>query len=697
MSARHPLDRLLTPRSIAIVGASDNPSGMSGFSLRNLIATGYRGGLYPVNPNRETVQGLPAFASVAALPETPDTALIVLPAARVLAALDECRRRGIPTATVVSSGFGEGDAGAEGVARKKELDKFIATSGMRILGPNCIGPMNVTNSVIQRAAAYLPAELYSGGVTLISQSGGASLITLNRAQTHGVGLDLVLPTGNEADIGMTELFEYVVDRGTSQVICLFVESVRDGERFIRVAERARMAGVQMVAVKVGASAQGAEAVAAHTAALAGHDAAYNAVFRRLGIHRVRDYDGLHEVAGLLQRHGPLCGRRLGAVCISGAEAAWIADRCGELDLDLPAPSAATALALAGRLKYGAVENPLDLTGQLFSGDRALGASALKAVCSDSAFDAVLVSVTSLGIDVATWLGPLLADAQRDSGKPLFVSWWLAGERTQLAHDHLRELGLTVFDGTYRALDAIASAAPARSGWPGDHSAAGRPAESGGALDAAGPGGAPSTTGSSAAAQLEGIVPFVPGELVATAGEALAAAQRLGYPVVLKLAADGVTHKTEHGGVVTGIGSEKALRAAFAQLTKVLPPPFELQQMVTDGLELLVGAARDAVFGPMLTVGLGGVWTEILRDAVTEVAPVDAAGVIAMLQRLKAARILAGYRGQSAYDVASVAEIASRLSSWIAANPRVQAVELNPLVVRADGAVAVDALIERDSS
>jgi acyl-CoA synthetase (NDP forming) len=464
--------------------------------------------------------------------------------------------------------------------------------------------------------------------------------------------------------------------------------------------------VHVVAVKVGASAQGAEAVAAHTAALAGQDAAYDAVFRRLGIHRVRDYDGLHEVAGLLRRHGRLRGRRLGAVCISGAEAAWIADRCGELDLDLPAPSAKTALALAGRLKYGAVENPLDLTGQLFSGDRALGASALKAVCSDPAFDAVLVSVTSLGIDVATWLGPLLADAQRDAGKPLLVSWWLAGERTQLAHDHLRELGLTVFDGTYRALGAIASVAPARPGWPGD-----RPAESGRA--AAGdapspigrgdgpsttrPGGGSSATGASAAAQLAGIVPFVPGELVATAGEALAAADRLGYPVVLKLAADGVTHKTEHGGVITGIGSAEALQAAFDRLADVLPPPFELQQMITGGLELLVGAARDAVFGPMLTVGLGGVWTEILRDAVTEVAPVDPAGVTAMLQRLRAARILAGYRGQPAYDVAAVAEIASRLSSWIAANPRVRAVELNPLIVRPGGAVAVDALIERDLS
>jgi acetate---CoA ligase (ADP-forming) len=688
VSAGHPLDRLLAPRSIAIVGASDNPSGMSGFSLRNLIATGFRGGLYPVNPNRETVQGLPAVASVTALPETPDTALIVMPAARVLTALEECHQKGIPTATVVSSGFGEGDAGPEGLARKRELDEFIARSGMRVLGPNCIGPMNVTDSVIQRAAAYLPADLYPGPVTLISQSGGASLITLNRAQTHGVGLDLVLPTGNEADIGMTELFEYVIDRGTSQVVCLFVESVRDGERFIRVAERARVAGVHVVAVKVGVSSRGAEAVAAHTAALAGQDAAYDAIFRRLGIHRVRDYDGLHEVAGILQRHGPLRGRRLGAVCISGAEAAWIADRCGELDLDLPAPSAETGQALAGRLQYGAVENPLDLTGQLFSGDRGLAASALKAVCSDPAFDAVLVSVTSLGIDVATWLGPLLADAQRDSDTPLFVSWWLAGERTQLAHDHLRELGLTVFDGTYRALDAIASVAPARSGWPRDRFADGPSDE---------PGSLPSRTGAAAAAQLEGIVPFVPGELVETAEEALAASARVGYPVVLKLAADGVAHKTERGGVIVGIDSDEAMRAAFVRLTSVLPPPFELQQMITGGLELLVGAARDEVFGPMLTIGLGGVWTEILRDSVTEAAPVDAAAVIAMLQRLKAAPILAGYRGEPPYDVASVADIASRLGSWMVANPQVRAVELNPLIVRADSAVAVDALIELNPS
>jgi acetate---CoA ligase (ADP-forming) len=673
------LDRLLAPRSIAVIGASDNATGMSGYSLRNLIATGFAGGLYPVNPNRQTVQGVPAFASVSDLPEVPDTALVVLPATSVLPALRQCHEFGIGTATVVSSGFGEGDGGEQGVSLKHELQEFIATTGMRVLGPNCIGPMNVRDSVIQRAAAYLPENLCAGDVTLISQSGGASLITLNRAQTHGVGLDLVLPTGNELDIDMTELLEYVVERGRSRVVCLFVESIRDGANFVRVAERAREAGIHVVAVKVGASDRGSRAVAAHTAALAGADAAYDATFRRLNIHRVNDYDGLHEVAGLLRRHGTLAGRRIGAVCISGAEAAWIADRSAALGLDLPAPSPATEETLAGRLKYGAIENPLDLTGQLFSGDRALGASALAAVCADPAFDTVLVSVTSLGIDVATWLGPLLADAQRASGKPLLVSWWLAGERTEQAHKYLRELGLTVFDGTYRALDAIAAAAPARTGWP-DPVTPPAPATS-------------SLTGRVAADRLDGVVPFVAAELVDSEPAAAAAAARLGYPVVLKLGADGAAHKTEQGGVIVGIRSDAELHAAFVRLAAIAPAPYELQQQVEGGLELIVGARRDPTFGPMLTVGLGGVFTEVLADVVTEACPVSAAGALVMLQRLKAARVLAGYRGAAGYDVATLAEACRRLSEWMVAHPEVQAVEYNPVVLRRDGVLAVDALLE----
>jgi acetate---CoA ligase (ADP-forming) len=681
------LDRLIRPRSIAIIGASAKATEMAGYSLNNLLGAGFPGAIYPVNPRHAEMRGLTCYPDVASLPQTPDTAMIVVPAARVLGVLQDCHAKGIGTATILSSGFGEGDGDEAAADRARELAEFITASGMRVLGPNCIGSMSVPDRAVARAGAYLPEHLIAGDVSLICQSGGASLIIMNRAQDRGLGLDLVLPTGNEIDVDMTELFAYAVDQPVTKVVCLFIESIQDGPRFLAVAERARARGIHVVAAKVGISAPGAASVAAHTGALAGTDAAYDAAFRRAGIRRVADYDGLHEVAAILSRHGALAGRRLGVVCISGAEAASVSDMCAELNIALPAPSESTQQVMSDKLKYGAVQNPLDLTGQLFSGDRPLATAAMTAVTTDPAYDAVLVCITSLGRNVAEWLGPILKQAQDTSGKPVIVTWWTAGQRTYDAHAHLRSLGLTVFDTTYRAVAAIAAAMPPYQ--PDPPMPSPRPAV---------PSGRPATvalTGAAAVARLGEAVPFVESIPVASAQDAITAAKRRQAPIVLKVEADGLAHKSELGGVAVDLRQPEEISEAYERLAG-LGLPVVAQPVVT-GLEVLLGVRRDPAFGHTVTVGLGGVWTELFRDVATELCPVSEQQARQMMDRLQAAPLLHGFRGGPGYDIDALAAVVAAVSSWAVRHPGVRAAEVNPLFVRpaGEGALAVDALVELD--
>jgi acyl-CoA synthetase (NDP forming) len=516
---------------------------------------------------------------------------------------------------------------------------------------------------------------------------------MNRAQSRGLGLNLVLPTGNESDVDMTELFAYAVEQPDTSVVCLFVESIRDGAAFLAVAQRARDRGVHVVAAKVGRSDSGAASVSAHTGALAGSDAAYDAAFRRVGIRRARDYDGLHEAADVLARHGPLTGRRLGVICISGAEAASVADRCADLDLELPEPSAATQRHMTDKLKYGRVQNPLDLTGQLFSGDRDLAVDALSAVSKDPAYDAILVCITTLGPDVADWLGPVFQRAQQVSGKPVLVSWWTAGPRTVEAHARLRALDLTVFETTDRALRTVDVVAPPAVPPAGlnIHSGRSRAAVA-----------VPSSvvhSASAAAGLLQGAVPFVPSLVVASADAVADATARLGPPVAVKLATPGLAHKTEAGGVVLGLATPADAVAAYERLAADGDVAVEVQPMVVGGLEVLLGIRRDDTFGATVTVGLGGVWTELFGDVVTELCPVDRATAAAMLGRLRAWPLFTGYRGGPRYDVDALAATVVALSEWASGRAGLRSAELNPLIVlpAGRGVVAVDALVELDAT
>lgn len=677
------LDRLITPRSIAVIGASEKTSTLAGLSLVNLVRYGFSGELYPVNPRHSELCGLTSYPAITDVPTVPDTAIVVVPAHDVLNVVRDSVGVGIRTFTILSSGFGEGADTNESAARKRDLLDYIRSENIRVLGPNSIGVINVRDQVVQRAAAFLPPEMRAGEVAFISQSGGASLIAFNRAQSAGVGASFVIPTGNEFDIDVNDAFEFVCNEGSSKVVCLFLESIKDGLRLIEIGRRAHAAGISVFAIKVGSSTAGNRAVSAHTGAVSGQDDVYNAALAQAGIVRVDDLDMFHETARIIVERGRPASNRVAAICVSGGEAAWIADEAAKVGLELPRPDEKTSAALQARLRFGASDNPLDLTGQLFSGDQALADDALSAITADDNYDALLLAVPTLGRNVSKWLAPVVADVQGRTDKPVLVSWWGVGGSEAAVFDNLRDLGVTAFDTPYRALGALAAAA--RSSRPLPE----RPANA-------------ATAGSRASAsvleeQVRAVVPFPPTEVADSVNDAFAAAQSLGLPVVIKVVADDLQHKTELGAVAVNLRTADDVTAVLTRLDGVRRGisggRFEIQRFLT-GAELLVSGRYDPTFGPVITIGAGGIWTELIADASTMLAPLSEDAVTRVLSELRIGRILAGYRNSEALDVPAAARAITAFSEVVAGfGPEVLSVELNPMIVTAEGAFAVDLLVE----
>ena len=686
------LDRLIRPRSIAIVGASERSGTLANLSLTNLLKYQFTGHIFPVNPRHGHLEGVRCYPTIEDLPEAPDTAIVLVPAPLVVDIVRRGIGLGIRSYTILSSGFDDGRGTRSGQARSAQLTELVHLHGIRILGPNCIGVMNVRDRIIQRAAAFLPEVLAAGPVSIVSQSGGASLIAFNRAQAAGVGIDFVLPSGNELDVTLTELLDYLIEDGTSRAICLFVETIQEGRHFIDVARRAREHGISLFALKVGRSAAATEAVVAHTGAIVGEDDVYQAALDAAGIVRVRDLDALHEAALIVSRHGPLRRANVAVVCVSGGEAALLADDCSQAGLNLPRPSPSTRKAISQRLRYGTVNNPLDLTGQLFSGDTGLAHEALLELVHDRRFDVVFVAIPTLGENVAAWLGPVLAQVAAATPKPVVVGWWSAGAANSGAFDVLKACGVTVLAAPYRAIGAIAAAAaagrpiPHLIGWRGR---LGKPQDR----------QIHPYTGAVARRLFARTIRFAASLEVESNASARLAARRIGYPVVAKLAIQGMAHKSELGAVVVGITSENGLNRAIAHLTSVAidrdPVPMEIQRHIA-GVEFIVGSRWDRTFGPTVTVGAGGVLAELHNDAITCLAPVSMRDAVLMLRKLRIAPLFKGYRGAAGVNLRSLAKLVSDFSKVVARlGPGVVASELNPVIVPADGsdAVAVDVLVE----
>jgi acetate---CoA ligase (ADP-forming) len=685
------LDALLAPRSVAIVGASDDPTRISGRALRYLRESGYAGGLYPVNPTREVVQGLPAFSSVRELPEVPDVVLVAVPTARAVLALEEAAEAGVKAAVVFSSGFAE--AGPEGVRLQHHIGEVAAASGMRIVGPNCLGVFNARDRFFGTFAIALDQELPTGGpLAVASQSGAYGTHIYSLAQRRRLAVGYLVTTGNEVDVDVAEAIGWLAAREDVAVILGYAEGIRDGERFLDAVSVAHDRQTPVVFLKTGRSEVGAQAATSHTASLAGADDVFDAACEQYGVLRVTTTQEQLDVAyGCLRGIRPR-GRRLGVLTVSGGLGVQICDAAERFGLELPPLEEDVQAALRERFPYASFTNPVDVTAQVLQ-DVDLLHAALDAVLASDRYDAAITSFTTQPLApaaAATVQQALEAAAARHPERPIFVSC-IAEPDTVRAYE---EAGFAVFEdsdsmvGTVatlaRATEAFARSLPERAG----DGAGGVTVESGTEDEAKRLLGAAG-------------VPVLPERLARSGPESVAAANELGYPVALKIVSPDVAHKTDVGGVALGLADAASVRAAYdeinervragapnARIDGVLVAP-----MAPAGVDMIVGSHRDPVFGPVVMVGLGGIFVEVFEDVALALAPVDVEKAHRLIRSLKGYPLLAGARGGEPVDVGALAEAIVAVSEFAAGNAgSIASIDVNPLRVFPSGVAALDAVV-----
>jgi acyl-CoA synthetase (NDP forming) len=692
---------LLRPRSIAIIGASDSALKVSGRPLANLKRYGFRGRILPVNPNRPLVQGLRAYADLSAIPGDIDLAMIMLPAGQTPDAIRACGKRGIPVAIVSASGFAE--LGADGAGLQRELRLAIAESGVRVLGPNCLGLINVTERAVPTFSTALDdmPDLKPGPVGFLSQSGAFGGFVFSEAQNLEIGVSQYISTGNELDISAAELLDFLVTDGDCTVVLAYLEGVTSGRRLLDAARRANDADVAVIAVKVGRSTAGISAVRSHTASLAGEDAVFDGAARQFGIVRVDGPEAMLDAAQVFATGRRPRGRRLTTLSHSGGAGALMADAAAASDIEVRPWSAAWQQEMAAVIPgYGSPRNPVDLTGTLIA-EPGLLAQALDVVLRhpDTDMIAVLLGCAD-GIS-----GELLAaieDAYRRTDRPLVVVWTGGSGRPR---ERLRQLGIPCYPDPVRAARAL--------GLLADYSLrrkVSRPRRPPG-IDTAGARAVIAEARAAGQVRLDELqsarligaygVPYAASRPAASESAAVAAARELGGAVAVKLLSSHVSHKSDIGGVRLGLTGPETIRQAARELLAVaaergLPDGRVLvQRMAPPGRELIFGVKNDSVFGPSVVVGLGGILAEAMGDSQVGIAPVDTHDAMDLLRSLRSSRHLDEYRGQPPADVHAAAEAITRLS-WLAADlaDDVAELDVNPAVLgpRDSGLVAVDALV-----
>ena len=689
------LDALFAPRSVAILGASDDPTRIGGRPLAYLLQAGFKGAIYPVNPSRETVQGLPAYASVTDLPEVPEAAILALPAAKVEEAVTALAGRGVKACILFASGFAEtGDT-----ALQARVAAIARAGGMRLVGPNCLGAFSVPGRFYASFSTVLDRGLpVEGGLSIVSQSGAFGSHLYYLARQRGIGVRHWVTTGNEADVTVAECIEYFAHDPGTQVIMAYAEGFTDGDRLVSALTAARAARKPVVFMKVGRSEIGAEAAQSHTAALAGADAVCDAVLRQFGAFRAGSTEELVDIAHIACAGALPAGPKLGIVTISGGVGVLMTDAASDHGLDVaPMPEAAQA-ALKARLPFAGVRNPIDFTAQAFN-DPALVGDSLNMVLEQGGYDAVAAFLTSVPGSAAN-AGPV-----RDALEGVRRAWPdFPLVLSMLVDDPLRldyeAMGYPVFPDPSNAVAALAGAGAIRA-----------------SFDRAAPSDAPTTApplpdgplDEYAAKQVLAAagIPVLAEHLATSPEDAVEAWRSIGRPVAVKLVSPDIQHKTELGGVVLGLNDEAGIRAAFdailsrarahdpaARLTGVLVAPMEGG---ADCVEVLLGVQRDPVFGPVVVLGLGGVLVELLGDVTFRRAPIDAAEARAMIGELRGAALLDGLRGRPPADKDALVKALVALSQLAAARgDEIESIDINPFLLRpqGQGAVALDALIVR---
>ena len=672
------LRALFAPASVAIVGASDDPEKWGNWLARGALRAEHRRAVHLVNRRGGEVLGRPAHRSLHDVPEAPELVVLAVPAAAVEQSVDDALAAGARAIVAITAGAADGDAGGAGDAA---LARRVRAAGAVLVGPNCLGVFDAGAGL-----ELVPADLPPGPIGLISQSGNLALEAGLLAAEAGLGFSRFVSLGNQADLEAAELIRDLARHPETELIAVYTEDFRDGRAFAAAAQAARSAGKPVLLMAVAHSEATARAVRSHTGALASDAAAIDAACRAAGIERVAAPQELIDVADGLLRAGVPAGRRIAVLSDGGGHGGIAAGLAQAAGLELPPLSAELVSGLRAALPpAAAAANPVDLAGggeqDLHSFDRTT-----RALLASGEVDAVLLTgyfggyseySDAMGrreLEVAEGLTACAAE----TGRPLVVqSMYAAGPAAQT----LRAGGVPVYRAIERAVGVLGRLA---------------------AHGARGPEGVPAVPAPAAtlgtagyhdvrALLAAGGVPFAPARSAAGEDEAAAAAAAIGYPIALK--ALGLVHKSDAGGVVLDVRDEPALRAAVRRLDERLSPPmYSVERMVERdaGVELLAGARWDARFGPVALAGLGGVHTELLGDVAVALAPLDDAGALRLLLSLRSAPMLQGARGRPPLDVDAAARALAALSRVAAEHPELCELEVNPLLVRPDGAVALDA-------
>ena len=682
---------LLEPKSVAVVGASNDPTRIGGRSIAYMMAAGFQGTILPVNPRRERVQGLRAFPSLDAIGHGIDFAIIAVPASGVAEEVRKAAVKGAKACLVLSSGFAE--TSPVGAALQDELESVARATGIRIIGPNSLGIFNAANGFLASFSATLDRGApLPGGLAVASQSGAYGSHIYIVARNRGVNVGKLVTTGNEVDLDVAETIGlFALDEGV-RCIAAYAEGVKNGATLIQALETARARRIPVIFMKVGRSAVGAQAARSHTAALAGEDRVYDAVLRQHGAHRARSTEAMLDIAYAARPQVYPTGRRLGLVTISGGAGVLMADAAEAHGLDVaPMPDEAQA-ELKTLLPFASPRNPVDVTAQSFN-DMGLVEANLRLMLARGGYDAILAFWTSVA-GSRTIADPLIEAVRRGVAgfeDRLIVQSLVASPEICRRYE---DQGFPVFEDPTRAVAAIA--ALMRFG----EAFAEGPAERPTLPDLPPlPGGAMDERGAKAALAAAGLR-VVEDRLVTSAAEAAAAAAEFGEPVALKIASPDIAHKTEAGGVMLGVPPADA-GAAFnilaARVRAAMPAAWVdgalVSPMIEGGVACILGAKHDPVFGPVVMFGLGGVFAEVLGDVAFRRAPVGLAEARAMIHEIKGLPLLQGARGAPPADLAALAEAISRLSLFAAFHEgSLASVELNPLMALPEGALALDALI-----
>ncbi len=692
---------LLNPGSVAVVGASDDPARIGGRPVESMRRLGFTGRILPVNPHRHEVQGLPAYASIAALPETPDAAIVAVPAPQALDAVKALAERGVRVAIVFSAGFAE--TGAQGHALQDDLAAAARRGGMRLLGPNALGYVNFHSGF---TGSFLSTDIVAavrpGNVGIVSQSGAYGGHLLAAAADAGIGVSSVFMTGNEADLALADIIQMMAADPQTTVIAVYAEGIHNGPCLLAALQAARNARKPVVMMKVGRSVLGSAAARSHTASIAGNDAVCDAVLAELGVVRASTTEALLDIVRLATRGVfPECNT-LGVVTVSGGAGVIASDAAEALKLPMPEMPAQAQARLLELLPICTPRNPVDTTGQ-FVNDPSMIEPFVDLMLSEGGYQTLLGFFTYAGTAPDAWQGLLERLSRVRSRHPdRLYALILRGPRETL--NIFEEHGFTVFEDLNRAIVAIAAMGQIGRAFAMDaRSCAPAPALAPIAL----PSGQLSEAQAKRLLASAGIA-SAPERACADVDTAVRAAREFGYPVVLKILSPDILHKSEAGGVLLDVRDENAVRSGFSTLLRQARnamPQARLDgvlvaQQITGGVECIMGIQRDPVFGPIAMFGLGGIFVEILHDVVLHRCPFGVDVAERTIRSIRGAPLLLGARGRPVADIAALARMLSQLSAFaVAAGPRLQSLDLNPVFAMPEGggALAADAAIVVDEA